>query len=101
MTLWFVLAMMTGAAVFAVLWPLGRRAEAVSSGHDVRVYRDQLEEITRDQAAGRIGTAEAEAARIEVSRRLLAAAEQEPTAPEISPSRKRRLHLPRSCCCRY
>ncbi len=89
MTLWFVLAMMTGAAIFAVLWPLGRRAEGLSSGHHVRVYRDQLEEITRDEAAGRIGAAEAEAARIEVSRRLLAAADQESAAPETSPSRKR------------
>ena len=89
MTLWFVLAMMTGAAIFAVLWPLGRRAEGLSSGHDVRVYRDQLEEITRDEAAGRIGAAEAEAARIEVSRRLLAAADQESAAPVTSPSRKR------------
>jgi cytochrome c-type biogenesis protein CcmH len=93
MTLWFVLAMMTGAAVFAVLWPLGRRAEGLSSGHDVRVYRDQLDEITRDRAAGRIGAAEAEAARIEVSRRLLAAAEQESAAPVTSASRKRAVAL--------
>ena len=55
----------------------------------MRVYRDQLEEITRDEAAGRIGAAEAEAARIEVSRRLLAAADQESAAPVTSPSRKR------------
>jgi cytochrome c-type biogenesis protein CcmH len=93
MTLWFVLAMMTAAAVFAVLWPLGRRAAGPSSGHEVRVYRDQLDEITRDQAAGRIGEAEAEAARIEVSRRLLAAAEQESAAPVTSPSRKRAVAL--------
>lgn len=89
MTLWFVLAMMTGAAVFAVLWPLGRRVQNLSSGHDVRVYRDQLDEVSRDQAAGRIGAAEAEAARIEVSRRLLAADERESAAPVTSPSRKR------------
>lgn len=93
MTLWFMLAMMTAAAVFSVLWPLGRRAEGVSSGHDVRVYRDQLEEVTRDEAAGRIGAAEAEAARIEVSRRLLAAADQESAAPLTSPSRKRAVAL--------
>src|SRR3954469_18663695 len=94
MTLWFLLAMMTGAAIFAVLWPLGRRPAAVSAGHDVRVYRDQLEEIARDQAAGRIGEKEAEGARVEVSRRLLAAAEQESAAPVISsPSRKRAVAL--------
>ena len=89
MTLWFLLAMMTGAAVFAVLWPLGWRPAAVSAGNDIRVYRDQLDEIGRDQAAGRIGEAEAEAARIEVSRRLLAASEQQTPATASSPSRRR------------
>jgi cytochrome c-type biogenesis protein CcmH len=60
----------------------------------VRVYRDQLDEIARDQAAGRIGEKEAEAARVEVSRRLLAAAEQESAAPVTSsPSRKRAVAL--------
>jgi cytochrome c-type biogenesis protein CcmH len=63
---------MTAAAVFAVLWPLARRAGA-SGGSELAVYRDQLAEVERDRDAGRIGAAEAEAARIEVSRRLLAA----------------------------
>lgn|SRR5499426_1249896 len=76
MTLWLVFALMTAASVAAVLWPLGRgglaRAEA---GSDVAVYQDQLAEIERDRAAGRIAEREAEAARVEVSRRLLAAAD--------------------------
>lgn len=83
MTLWFVLALMTAAAVFAVLWPLGRRAP-LSDGSDVAVYRDQLDEIARDRAAGLIGEREAEAARIEVSRRLIAAADAAP-ATTIAP----------------
>jgi cytochrome c-type biogenesis protein CcmH len=74
MTLWFVFALMTAAAIFAVLWPLGR-SPAVRAGGDLAVYRDQLEEIKRDRAAGLIGEAEAEAARVEVSRRLIAAAD--------------------------
>jgi cytochrome c-type biogenesis protein CcmH len=74
MTLWFVLALMTAAAVFAVLWPLGRRA-AVASGSDIEVYRDQLAELDRDRALGLIGDREAEAARVEISRRLIAAAD--------------------------
>ena len=45
------------------------------AGSDVAVYRDQLDEIARDRAAGLIGEAEAEAARVEVSRRLIAAAD--------------------------
>lgn len=81
MTLWIIVALMTGLASFAVLWPLGRKAHIQKAGADIAVYRDQLDEIDRDRAAGLIGHAEAEAARIEVSRRLLAAAaaaEQDP-----------------------
>ena len=74
MSLWILLALMTAAAIFVVLWPLGRR-KAAPSGSDTAVYRDQLGEIERDRAAGLIGPAEAEAARVEVSRRLLAAAD--------------------------
>jgi cytochrome c-type biogenesis protein CcmH len=72
MSLWFFMALMTAAAVFAVLWPLGR-GKAVASGSDVAVYRDQLTELDRDLNAGLVGATEAEAARIEISRRLLAA----------------------------
>src|SRR6185312_13179003 len=78
MMLWFVLALMTAGAILAVLWPLARRTP-LRSGSDVAVYRDQLEEIERDRTAGLIGGPEAEAARVEVSRRLIAAAE--PVAP--------------------
>jgi cytochrome c-type biogenesis protein CcmH len=74
MTLWLVFALMTAAAVFAVLWPLSQRAPG-GGGSDMTVYRDQLDEITRDRAAGLIGEPEAQAAKIEVSRRLIAAAD--------------------------
>jgi cytochrome c-type biogenesis protein CcmH len=85
MTLWFVFALMTAAAIFAVLWPLGRGAKAmVPAGNDVVVYRDQLEEIDRDRAAGLIGEVEAEAARVEVSRRLIAAAETQKSSAIVS-----------------
>ncbi len=78
MIFWLALALMTAAAIFAVLWPLAHRGQAPSAGSDIAVYRDQLEEIERDLAASRIGEAEAEAARVEVSRRLLAAADRVP-----------------------
>jgi cytochrome c-type biogenesis protein CcmH len=74
MTLWLVFALMTAVAIFAVLWPLGRRT-AVTGGSDVAVYRDQLAEIDRDRATGLIAEAEADAAKVEVSRRLIAAAD--------------------------
>jgi cytochrome c-type biogenesis protein CcmH len=78
MTLWFVFALMTVAAIFAVLWPLGRAGRAQSEGSETAVYKDQLSEIERDLAAGLIAAPEAEAARVEIGRRLLAAAGSEP-----------------------
>ncbi len=83
MILFLVLALMTAAAVLAVLWPLARRAPA-GGGSDMAVYRDQLDEIARDRAAGLIGAPEAEAAKIEVSRRLIAAADVAETAKDES-----------------
>lgn len=93
MMLWLVLSLMTAAAILAVLWPLSRR-ERLPGGSDIAVYRDQLDEIERDCAAGLIGDREAETARIEVSRRLIAAADAEaPTAPVASPWRRRAVAL--------
>src|ERR1700694_2447169 len=75
MILWPILTLMTLGAVIAVWWPLARRQGSVRSGSDIAVYRDQLEEIDRDEAASLIGNVEAGAARVEVSRRLIAASE--------------------------
>jgi cytochrome c-type biogenesis protein CcmH len=74
MTLWFVLALMTAAAALAALWPLSRASD-VQAGSDLAVYRDQLEELDRDRAAGLIGEVEAQAARVDISRRLITAAD--------------------------
>jgi cytochrome c-type biogenesis protein CcmH len=78
MVLWVIFALMTAAATCAVLWPLGRGPRVLGGGSDLLVYKDQLKEIDSDRASGLIGEAEAEAARLEVSRRLLAAAEPPP-----------------------
>lgn len=92
MTLWFVFALMTGAAVLAVLWPLARaRSRAAADGSDLAVYRDQLAEIDRDRDAGFIAASEAEAARIEVSRRLIAAAEAAKAAAGEGANGRRRI----------
>lgn len=81
MSLWLVLTLMTAAAILVVLWPLSRVRAAQASGTDLAVYQDQLAEIVRDRAAGLIGEAEGEAARIEISRRLLAAADRASANP--------------------
>ncbi|MDB5590648.1 c-type cytochrome biogenesis protein CcmI [Enterovirga sp.] len=79
MALWILLALMTGAAVLAVLWPLSRTATSRPEPEsDVPFYRSQLAEIERDQARGALAAAEAEAARVESGRRLLRAAAEAP-----------------------
>jgi len=83
MLLWSVFAVMTAVAILSVLWPLSRTANG-QAGSDVAVYRDQLDEVDRDRKAGLIGEAEAQAARVEVSRRLIAAADR--TEFDHSPS---------------
>ena len=67
-------------------WPLGRKADPRGGGSDRLVYQDQLLEIERDRAAGLIGGAEAESARVEISRRLLAAADAEKAGPMPAPA---------------
>lgn len=93
MALWFVLALMTMAAAFAVLLPLGRRAPQRASGSEADIYRDQLDEIERDRKAGLIGDADAQAARVEVSRRLLAVGEETTDASSSSPGLYRAVSL--------
>ena len=75
MMLWIVFALMTAAAIFAVLWPLSRGKDPQGEGSETVVYRDQLAEVERDVSAGLINPPEAAAARVEISRRLLAAAD--------------------------
>ncbi|MCX5519466.1 c-type cytochrome biogenesis protein CcmI [Kaistia defluvii] len=72
MLLWIVMAVLTAAASLAVLIPLGRQPHAPAHAGAARsIYRDQLDELVRDRERGLIGDAEADAARIEISRRLL------------------------------
>ncbi|WP_439573542.1 c-type cytochrome biogenesis protein CcmI [Phreatobacter sp.] len=93
MTVWIVFAAMTAAAIVLVLAPLARAGSrvAATSGSGAQVYRDQLAEIDRDLAAGLIGKSEASAARIEVSRRLIAADAQEGRAAGSDGTRRRRI----------
>jgi len=86
MTLWFSFALMTAAVMFSVLWPLRRAQRELGAGSDLAVYRDQLAEIKRDRLSGLIGEAEAKAAHVEVSRRLLAAADVAEAQSQNSPA---------------
>jgi cytochrome c-type biogenesis protein CcmH len=75
MSLWLALAIMTLIAVALVIAPLLRRAgrTAPRRDYDLRVYRAQLDELAREQERGLLGAREADAARLEIERRMLAA----------------------------
>ncbi|MGJ0394381.1 MAG: c-type cytochrome biogenesis protein CcmI [Methylocystis sp.] len=72
--IWLVFALLTGAAVMAVLLPLAMRGAARDAGAaDIAFFEEQIAEIEREGAEGRLDPAEAEAARTEAARRLLRA----------------------------
>lgn len=89
MSLWLVFALMTAAAVFAVLWPLGR-APRLRVGDETAIYKDQFAEVERDKAAGLISAPDAEAAQVEISRRLLASAKSDQNVSAVSRVKLRR-----------
>lgn len=75
MLLWIILACLTAIVLLVLLRPLASAGSDDRSvdAFDSAVYRDQLGEIESDRARGLIGEEEAEAARVEIARRLLAA----------------------------
>lgn len=79
MILWLLLAAMTAGALALLLMPLLRKGAAAESraAYDLAVYRDQLTEIERDLERGLLGPEEAVAARTEIERRMLAAADDQ------------------------
>lgn len=86
--LWVIFALLTGAAVMAVLWPLSR-APATTDAHelDVSFYKAQAVEIDRDVARGVIGESEAVVARNEAARRLMAASRVAPNDVRLASPR--------------
>ena len=93
MFFWILVAIMTAAVAVVLLLPLLRRppVAAGDADHDVEVYRDQLDELKRDEATGLIGATEAELARAEVARRLIAASKAEATGRANPAERRNRL----------
>lgn len=77
MLLWICFAILTAAAVAALARGLGYGSDKAldSREADLAVYRDQLSEIDRERDEGLLQPAEAEVARAEVARRMLARAE--------------------------
>jgi cytochrome c-type biogenesis protein CcmH len=79
--IWLALAALALAVAVLLLRPLWRRrAPAARPDADLAFHRDQLAELERDRALGTLTDTQADAARIEVQRRLLAAAAPPPAA---------------------
>ena len=80
MLLWAIFAVLTAVVLYALLRPLagGNGGEGSRAAFNATVYRDQLGEVQSDRERGLIGEGDAEAARIEIARRLLAADAETP-----------------------
>ncbi|HKH81319.1 MAG TPA: c-type cytochrome biogenesis protein CcmI [Methylovirgula sp.] len=82
--LWGIFALLTGVAVFAILWPLAKPVRKAASP-DIAFYRAKLDEIQRDAELANISPADAEVAKTEAARQLLAAAEKDQAATFAKP----------------
>lgn len=69
--LWFLITLTMIAAVAFVCWPFLRRTR-LADGASADIYRAQLTELEREEAAGLISADDARMARTEVQRRLIA-----------------------------
>lgn len=84
MLFWIISALLTVVVAVVLLSPLMRasvRASLYDEG-EAAVYRDQLRELERDKAAGLISADDADYARAEIGRRLLAIAGRAKTGSE-------------------
>lgn len=81
--IWAVFAALVLVVMVALLWPLVRAARSAETraAYDNMVFQDQLKELERDLERGVLTTTEADAARIEIQRRILAANKISAPAP--------------------
>ncbi len=88
--IWAIFAIMTGVAVFSVLWPLGQGPTSLAPAEpDVAFYKTQTDAIARDVSAGLMSPADAELAKAEAARRLLAERNDSKSAAGLGGSARR------------
>jgi cytochrome c-type biogenesis protein CcmH len=87
MTFWLPASLLVAVVTAVLVWPLARRRSAAARrDYDLAVYRDQLAELDRDLAAGLIASGQADAAKAEVARRMLALEAEAEAGAEAAPS---------------
>ncbi|MDO6589794.1 c-type cytochrome biogenesis protein CcmI [Loktanella sp. D2R18] len=82
MIFWLICVVLTLGVAGVLAAPLLRTAQTETVNPDIAVYKAQLSEITRDLERGILPEAEAERARAEIARRLLAANKEVTTTPQ-------------------
>jgi cytochrome c-type biogenesis protein CcmH len=88
--LWLIIAVLTAAAVLGVLWPLANSLRGLTRRETgVAIYKAQLAEIERDEAQRLVAQEDAQGAKAEVARRLMAADAAIEALPAASPARAR------------
>ena len=90
--LWITIAVLTAVALGLLLVPLARRGRAPApprAAYDLTIYRDQLAEVDRDLDRGLLVPEQAQAARTEIQRRMLAAGPEDGSGGTEEPARPR------------
>ena len=74
MIFWLFASLLTLLALFSIGYPLflRKRTSVDGDSYDKSVYREQLDEVDRDLERGQIAASEAELAKAEIARRLIA-----------------------------
>jgi len=88
---WAIAALLVILILGILLWPLVKRVRgnnAPREAYDINVYKDQLQEIDADLERGLLSPDQGEAARTEIKRRMLAAADsgEQESVPETPKS---------------
>ena len=93
--IWFVFALMTATVLAVMLVPLlkTRPTAAARVVYDLVVYKDQLAEVDRDVERGLLSGAQAESARTEIQRRMLAAAGEAQASGKTKTAPPRRIAI--------
>ena len=73
MGIYLIIALMALGLGILLSRPLfiGNYSFSSRSAHESEILRDQLDEVARDKERGLLGDGEAEAARLEISRRII------------------------------
>lgn len=88
--LWLIFAVFTAVAVLSVLWPLAKTPRGVARGEiGIAIYKAQLAEIERDEAQRLVAPEDAQGAKAEAARRLIAADAAIEPLPTVSRNRAR------------